>query len=117
MAADRSERRAPVIVELGIFSGRPDPRWPLDPGAAAELRALLAGLAREDANPPPAPGLGYRGFTVTDSEAVRQVFNGRITGGDATLADPGRTVERWLLGTLPPEFEPLRSVVTAAIDG
>lgn len=106
-----------MIVELHVFSGRPDPRWPLDPGAAAAFRTLLAGLARADTNPLPAPGLGYRGFTVTDSEAVRHVFNGWITGGGATLADPGRTVERRLLGTLPPEFEPLRPVVAAAIDG
>ncbi|MEV5136042.1 hypothetical protein AB0K71_01480 [Streptomyces syringium] len=105
-----------MIVELHVLSGRPDPRWPLDPGAAAAFRALLAGLARVDAKPPPAPGLGYRGFTVTDSEAVRHVFNGWISVGDMTLADPGRTVERRLLDTLPPEFAHLGPVVAAALD-
>lgn len=61
-------------VELDIFSGRPNPAWPLDAGEAQTVNALLAAL------PEPVPGpqsadepLGYRGFHITDPALDRIV--------------------------------------------
>jgi hypothetical protein len=34
-----------LLVELDIFSGRPNPRWELDDAGADELRVLVARLA------------------------------------------------------------------------
>ncbi|MEU1312385.1 hypothetical protein ABZ419_26325 [Streptomyces cinnamoneus] len=106
-----------MLVELDLFSGRPAPRWHLDPGAADEFRTLTASLppAGTVTQPRP-PGLGYRGFTVTDGDRVVRVFAGRVTEGATSRADPGRYLERWLLSRLPPPLRNLHPVVAAAID-
>jgi hypothetical protein len=52
-----------LAVEVDLFSGRPNPGWVLSPPEAAELLARLRALA-PGGEPPPAPGLGYRGFLV-----------------------------------------------------
>jgi hypothetical protein len=54
-----------VCVRLLIFSGRPDPEWSLggtfvEP-LAERVRKTIGG---ERIHPPPAGGLGYRGFLV-----------------------------------------------------
>lgn len=107
-----------MLVELELFSGRPDPRWCLDPGDAQEFRVLTAGLPLADpaAARPPAPGLGYRGFTVTDADRVVHVFAGRVTEGATSRSDPGRSVERWLLARLPLSLRDLRPSVAEALE-
>ncbi|MEV5238298.1 hypothetical protein AB0K89_04090 [Streptomyces cinnamoneus] len=106
-----------MLVELDLFSGRPAPRWHLGPGAAEEFRTLSAALPPAGTvTHPREPGLGYRGFTVTDGDTVVRVFAGRVTGGATSRADPGRYLERWLLSRLPPPLHHLRPVVAAAID-
>ncbi|GAA0433052.1 hypothetical protein [Streptomyces luteireticuli] len=107
-----------MLVELDLFSGRPNPRWRLAPGAAEEFRALTAGLPPAGpAARTPSPGLGYRGFTVRDADRVVHVFAGRVTEGDASRTDPGRSLERWLLAQLPSSLGHLCSVVAEALDG
>jgi hypothetical protein len=54
-------------VEIDAFSGRPNPSWELSPDEAAELARRLADLPNANA-PAPAPGLGYRGFVITNPE-------------------------------------------------
>jgi hypothetical protein len=51
-------------VELDVFSGRPNPRWTLPAELADTLRTELA--ERLPAEPQTAPGLGYRGFVITN---------------------------------------------------
>src|SRR5437879_5933153 len=55
----------PVSVRLLVFSGRPDPEWSLDEMAAAGLtERVQKTVGGESIHPPPAGGLGYRGFLV-----------------------------------------------------
>jgi hypothetical protein len=56
---------ARVVVRLFVYSGRADPEWPLDATAAQELTSRVKqALGKEAIHPPPAGGLGYRGFLV-----------------------------------------------------
>ncbi len=59
------ESQESVNVRLLIFSGRPDPEWSLDAEARDQLFARLRKtIGKEESNPPPTGGLGYRGFLV-----------------------------------------------------
>jgi hypothetical protein len=96
---------APVQVELDIFSGRPNPQW-LYP--AASVRRVVEQLLAA-ANPvpaPPVPGLGYRGFIVSNPPgsqplpAAIRVYDGTISlisreGGGAVQDSVG--LERELI--------------------
>jgi len=97
-----------MLVELDIFSGRPNPRWELDEGATGELRRLLRRLVRSTAAPPEPPGLGYRGFVWMEGRDSVRAYKGYVRGHRAVYADPSMAVEKFLLKVLPKEFEPLR---------
>ena len=95
-----------VRIELDIFSGRPNPEWTLTAAQAAELEAMTASLTFAEAPPPPFDGLGYRGIVATDPErpgwslvAFRDTVRLGTSEGTAVRADPGGTIERWLLDT------------------
>ena len=100
-----------MLVELDVFSGRPNPRWELDEPAADELRWLMRRLTATAVTPPEPPGLGYRGFVFTDDGREFRAYDGYVTGSGVLLADPARSVERFLLAQLPPELEGLRSSI------
>ena len=110
-------------VVLGIYSGRPDPTWPLTAAESEDLDRIIAALP-EVVGAPPTGGLGYHGFTVTGSEGAWTVCASRqphspvfCTGSEGawtaylgtvapstegTLAyrsDPERLVEHFLLET------------------
>lgn len=54
-----------VVVEVDIFSGVPNPKWPLDADSAARLATLVLHLTpAPDEQAPSEPGLGFRGFVV-----------------------------------------------------
>lgn len=99
-------------VEADVFSGRPNPRWTPDAAAAREFSRRLGELPAAAAAPA-FEGLGYRGLVVTGLEGecgeVR-VHGGRAwaeCGGETrTLADAGRSLERWLLATGEGRLEP-----------
>ncbi|MGI5916510.1 MAG: hypothetical protein ACOX9A_08690 [Anaerolineae bacterium] len=108
--AEETESQTPASVEGGytvtlqIYSGRPDPTWTLDDAQIEELEALWRALP--EGSPVSDPGsLGYRGFHVAEAGAepylyvyphvVRVVTDDK----DDRRADPGRTVERYLLDT------------------
>jgi hypothetical protein len=105
-----------MLVELDVFSGRPNPRWELDEPAADELRRLLRRLTVAAATPPEPPGLGYRGFVVTDDGREFRVHNGYVSGSGVLRVDPARSVEQFLLGQLPPQLEELRSSINLEAD-
>lgn len=74
---DPFELGTEVEVELDVFSGRPNPRWTLMAGRAAELGQLIRDL--EPADRPKPPGLGYRGFVLTSGAAKASVFGGVVS--------------------------------------
>ncbi|MFD7903638.1 hypothetical protein ACFV4F_26425 [Kitasatospora sp. NPDC059722] len=105
-----------MIVEVDLYSGRPNPRFPLEPAAAGELARRIEALAPAGAGARPRDGLGYRGLRVgtgADDDVTGIVVSGGLVtlhdpdGPPRRLRDPGRQLERWLLdqgaGNLDPE--------------
>ena len=101
----------PIEVEVDLYSGRPNPRFTL--ADAAEFKRRLAGL------PPPhtgtgqiRDGLGYRGLRITVSSVGEVVVSGGVveirdaTGRVIRRADPGRSMERWLIGAAAGQVPP-----------
>src|SRR5688500_12967848 len=98
-------------VELDIFSGRPNPRWTLEPAEEAELIQRLL-----DRSVPTAPvtisdgKLGYRGFVVraTGATAGTLASHGLPTAfrvRDGLGASIDAQAERWLLFTGSPGLQ------------
>ncbi|HKO55472.1 MAG TPA: hypothetical protein VJ276_06300 [Thermoanaerobaculia bacterium] len=101
-----------MLVELDVFSGRPNPQWQLGKPESARLVHLIDSLEPAD-GPPPAPaGLGYRGFRIRDAGGASwRAYRGFVEARDRMLADPRRRVERFLLERMPAQYEELRSWV------
>ncbi len=94
-----------VEVMLDIFSGRPNPRWTLSDEQVNDLQARLRALP--EAMPVMPPGLGYRGFLVTNPGndprlpsrigAFASVIT--ITTAQATsYYQDANNIEGWLIG-------------------
>ena len=93
-----------VEVLLDIYSGRPNPRWPLSSAQIGDLSARLNN--QPDAQPVEPPGLGYRGFIVRNGArdprlpAELRVYNGVISstvGGARRIIRDTAGVEEWLI--------------------
>ena len=104
-----------MLVELDIFSGRPNPRWKLDEPSAEALRQLVVRLAATAESPPEPPGLGYRGFVFEDATGQSRAYKGFVIRSDLVQADPSSSIERFLLDGLPAELQELRRRV--ALEG
>lgn len=94
-----------MIVELDLFSGRPNPRWGLSPDQAEEFTRLLSHLP-EQASPVVDRGiLGYRGLILYEAEDAPRTVVGmgeviqHTAGNPLVYRDEGRKIEKWLLGT------------------
>ncbi|MGH2349067.1 MAG: hypothetical protein ACRDFT_06320 [bacterium] len=95
-----------------LFSGRPDPRWPVSPRVADSLLTLWEQMSPRPDAQRPAPALGYRGcFLHSDDGREWLAFRGTVwlTSGESleARADEGRMFERLIArsapaGTLPP---------------
>lgn len=103
-----------MVVELDVFSGRPNPRWELDDRASQELRLLQGRLTRARETPPEPPGLGYRGFRYGDGDRVH-AYRGYVRSASGDLADPTFSIERFLLDRLPKEDSALRQRIEAEL--
>jgi hypothetical protein len=103
-----------ALVELDLFSGRPNPTWALDERSAQQIQQLIDSLAPTHLPPPEAPALGYRGFRVSLEDRSYRVWNTHVivAAGDHR-ADPDRKVETFLLDHLPAEHSDLRELVDA----
>lgn len=97
-----------VRVELDVYSGRPNPSWPLSEAQAQEFLARLAALPVAQQSGEFYDGLGYRGFIVhlTDAagvEATVRIYKNGVSrngGQGATyVTDSDQQLERWLLQT------------------
>lgn len=99
----KTESPGTVDVELDIFSGRENPKWALSDTETQRFVELLrmapVSVPRTITNQ-----LGYRGFIVhtaaTDLVRVQNhVVEVSSKGQQSYLADPERTLERWLLNS------------------
>ncbi len=102
-----------MLVELDVFSGRPNPRWELDEQSSKGLRQLEARLTPARSAPAEPPGLGYRGFAYSDASSPVRAYRGYLRTSRGVLADPTFSVEKYLLDQLPAEYAELRSMVAA----
>jgi hypothetical protein len=71
------ERGPTVEVELDAFSGRPNPQWQLSPERTADLLSKISSLPEAKAAPPE-PGLGYRGFLLSEGGRSIRVYMGTV---------------------------------------
>jgi hypothetical protein len=101
-----------MLAEIDIFSGRPNPRWPLSETETVQVTRLMESLdPPTGAHAPDPPGLGYRGFRLRDSSgSTWTAYGGFVHSANRLLADPKRSVERFLLHHLPPEYDEFRSL-------
>lgn len=105
-----------VVIELDVFSGRPNPRWELDERSVrrlVDIHRQLTAIVRPSAEP---PGLGYRGFRYVVDDVAWRAWNATVLGGGLALADPDRSVERLLLDRLPAEYDELRARLATDIE-
>lgn len=94
-------------VEVDLYSGRPNPRFRLEPAAAAELMRRVAALPPLSGRATPRETLGYRGLRidagVAQSPAIEIVVSDGVVfvrdrgGAERALQDLHRGLERWLI--------------------
>lgn len=104
-----------MLVELDVFSGRPNPRWELDEQSSQQLRQLEERLTSARQAPVEPPGLGYRGFVHSDGSGQVRAYRGYVRTPREVLADPTFSVEKFLLDRLPAEYAELRASIAAEL--
>lgn len=92
-----------------LYSGRPDPVWPVPGGKAGEVVSRWNALpaAPETARPEP-PALGYKGCWLRAPDGREwHAAAGVVTCGEDARADAGGAVERAILATAPEGLLPV----------
>lgn len=88
-----------------MFSGRPDPSWPVSDEDAKRLKALWDSLEPYDGTPPPAPVLGYRGSFLKGPVREWLAYGGVVTlktpEGSESRRDENLRFEALLLSLAP----------------
>ncbi len=108
MGTSGSDNSTALRARALLFSGRPDPEWPIDSERAAAIVGLLEAAPATDAAAPAPPPLGYRGVHLSEPGGVSWlVYSGVIVEERPRCApsrriDAGRRVERAALATAPP---------------
>lgn len=101
-----SEPAGGYVGGVSVFSGRPDPAWPLGADEARTLLAVWDSLEPYGGGAAPhAPPLGYRGSFLRGGGREWTAYRGAVTlteGGAAeTRRDPGRRFERLIISAAP----------------
>lgn len=97
-----------VLVELDIFSGRPNPRWVVSDQTAQRLYRLCRDLQRTDEPARQPPALGYRGFIFPLNGQPVRAWEGRIIAGQIICLDSAREIERLLFDSMPAQLDAVR---------
>jgi len=94
-------------VEVDLYSGRPNPRFRLDPAVAAELMRRLDALPPLSGPATPRETLGYRGLRIDAGVAESPVTEILVSNGVVFIRDRGgaerlledihRGLEQWLI--------------------
>jgi len=96
------------IASASLYSGRPDPEWPVDDARVKALERRWHALAPSPTGIRQAPPLGYRGCALRCSSGhVWVAYDGVVThrqgnGPPEHRIDGGRRFEQALLDTAPP---------------
>jgi len=111
MATSRSTEPAQYIAGASIFSGRPDPTWPIEANVAENLLALWESLPTYSGPVQSAPALGYRGCYLRDPKgcewfSYQAVVTMEMNGKIVQRRDHDRRFERMLLTSAPPDAIP-----------
>ena len=102
------EPSKPCTATASIFSGRRDPTWEVPQAVTRRLRELWDAAEPVSTGSPSAPGLGYRGVTLSCAGGEQWfAYAGTLRFGKEYRRDQNRTFERTLLlsapkGMLPP---------------
>jgi hypothetical protein len=94
------------VAGASLFSGRPDPTWPVKASVARKLEALWDSLEGFSGEVPAGPSLGYRGCFLRDDRGREwSAFGGVValrTGSRTeTRRDGDRSFEKALLASAP----------------
>jgi hypothetical protein len=94
-----------------LFSGRPDPEWPVPDDQVTRLADIWAALTPIASGSAPTPKLGYRGVELHEDDdtsylAVAGLVTKSRAGAAETRTDPGRVFERALIASAPPGTVP-----------
>jgi hypothetical protein len=92
-----------------LFSGRPDPSWPVPEALVEKLVGLWQSLPLASGTkhePKPPAGLGYRGALLRDPHDRRWLARSGLVrletaSGSQTRSDPEREFEKKLLSSAP----------------
>ena len=88
---------------VSIFSGRPDPTWPVSDALGRKLEKLYGELKIHEGRAEPAPPLGYRGAFLRDNTGHEwSAYRGVVTlNNSEARKDPDRKFERELVASAP----------------
>lgn len=110
MATSRSSRKparpGESTARALVYSGRPDPTWPVPSRVVKRLLEIWDSLPRWRGALPAAPPLGYRGCVLRDPKDRRWLaYGGAVTlearGKSESRGDPDRSFEKALLASAP----------------
>ena len=106
MATSRSSSESGWTAGAFVFSGRPDPTWPISGDVAKDVVAIWDTLVPTDEAVPSPPALGYRGCFVRDRAgrtwtAFHQLVTLSAEGSSETRRDDERRFERAVLASAP----------------
>ena len=114
MATSNSNDRSAWSAKVLIFSGRPDPSWPLSDADVERFMSLWNALPPTNDAMPTESRLGYRGCIIADgANAEWHAYNGLVVlasaGRRLARQDIDRTLERAIVlaapaGLLPPNL-------------
>src|SRR5215472_9226102 len=91
------------VAGASVFSGRPDPTWPVPAALGTCLAGLWERLPAWSGDRPAPPPLGYRGCHLSAPDGrVWNAFQERVTLGPDDRRDADREFERTLLASAPP---------------
>ncbi len=105
IAREPTKTKHSIMVELDIFSGRPNPSWELSAEDASELAVRMTNLTLAG-KPPVMGGLGYRGFVISNPDKIEglpiqiQIYKRTITTTEKELTnyyEDINSIESWLL--------------------
>lgn len=99
-----------IDVEIDIFSGRPNPRFPVRGEEAKRLLDILDSSRRPMPTPPPEAGLGFRGFLVhvnRSDPATYRVMGDVLENAGSVFSDPDEEVQAYIVSIAPAALQPL----------